>query len=346
MNFLKYKNLLGLNSYEAFQYYLIKQFIRPCCQFLLLPLERLFQKRNLSLSPLMKIKFYFSRIYIDILFFLLINIGFYPRKNKFLYKNKEIIFSLATIEGRENSLMYALKSLIMQKTSFNAILVYLPNSSFNIMKKNKRIFSIFKKNKIHFFIKDNNLGSHRKYIFNYDYHQKFHMCLVDDDYFYDRWFLTDLIHSSFINDAKVVSLYNWKISLKSGNTYPEKRKNWQKKLINSRFKSSDLLTYVDNAYTFYESKILTKEFFNIKNIKNLCTMKFTGIVGFDDDWIKWNLYKNNIKVAYARRWSLTNSITEHIKIQKLNNHAYLSSKYDNTDNVVKRIIDFLEINFY
>ena len=342
--FIKYKNLLGLTFYESFQYFLIKEFIRPLSQFLLLPLERLFQKRKLSISPLVQLKFYFSSIYIDILFFLLIRIGSDSKKSKFIYKNKEIIFSMATIEGRENSLISALKSLIMQKTSYKAIYVYLPISSFNKIKK-KKIISIFKKKKIYFFIRDNELGSHRKYIYNFDLNQRFHMCLVDDDYFYDRWFLTDLIYSSFITNSKVVSLYNWKVSIKRVNSYPEKREKWQKELINPRLNSSDLLTYVANAYTFYESGILGKDIFNIENIKKMCTMKFTGIVGFDDDWIKWHLYKNNIKVAYARRWSLINSITEYSKMQEFNNHSYLSKKYDNSDDVVRRIIDFLEIKF-
>ena len=73
-------------------------------------------------------------------------------------------------------------------------------------------------------------------------------------------------------------------------------------------------------------------------------MNITGIVGFDDDWIKWNLYKNNVKVSFSRRWSLINGVTEHIKIQEKNNHSYLSNTFDNPDKVVHNIINFLGIS--
>lgn len=341
---MNYKRSLGLNNFEAFEYFLIQEIIRPIAQKLFYPLEKIFQKKNFSIAPLQYLKFYSSILYVEVLFIFLIKYGGKFKKKFFLHKGKEIIFSLASIKGRENSLKFSLKSLILQKTPFHSINVFLPEESLSILKKDKKLFNIFLKEKVVFNIKDNSLGTHRKYIFNYELHQKFHMCLVDDDYFYDRWVLTDLVRSSILNNSRVVSLYRWKAIWAIDKKYPEPRRNWKKSLKNPINDSCDLLTYVDDAYTLYESCVLKRDFFNIENIKKLCTMKVTCIVGFDDDWIKWNLYKNNVKVGFSRRWSLINGVTEHIKIQNKNNHAYLSNAFDDTDKVVLNIINFLGIS--
>tara|TARA_B100000886_G_scaffold307078_1_gene239884 strand:- start:35375 stop:36400 length:1026 start_codon:yes stop_codon:yes gene_type:complete len=340
---MDYKRTLGLNSFEALEFILMQFYIRPIFQFLFLPLETFFQKKKLSISPLVYIKFYYSKIFLDLFFWIFLKLKYLFKKGKFFYKGKEIIFSLTSIEGREDSLKYSLMSLLLQKTPFNSIHVYLPRVSLDIIKKNKNLFNVFLKEGINFNIKNNALGTHRKYIFNSNLHEKFHMCLVDDDYFYDQWVLTDLIYNASLSKTRISTLYKWKIRWKKNKQYPEKRQNWQKSLINPVKNSSDLFTYVDDAYTFYESKLFSREFFNIKNIQQLCTMKITGIIGFDDDWIKWNLYKKKYKVSYSRRWSLINSVSENIAAQKKNNHAYLSSTYDNADKIVENLIEFLNI---
>ena len=114
--------------------------------------------------------------------------------------------------------------MILQKTPFHSINVFLPEESLSILKKDKKLFNIFLKEKVVFNIKDNSLGTHRKYIFNYELHQQFHMCLVDDDYFYDRWVLTDLVRSSILNNSRVVSLYKWKAIWDIDKKYPEASK--------------------------------------------------------------------------------------------------------------------------
>ena len=143
---MNYRKSLGLNNFEAFEYFLIKEIIRPISQKLFFPLERIFQKKNLSIAPFQYLKFYSSIFFFEFLFIFLIKYKKKFKKRIFLHKGKEIIFSLASIEGRENSLKFSLKSLILQKTPFQ-YKRFLPEESLSILKKDKA-FNIFLKEKV------------------------------------------------------------------------------------------------------------------------------------------------------------------------------------------------------
>ena len=69
-------------------------------------------------------------------------------------------------------------------------------------------------------------------------------------------------------------------------------------------KNSNKFFYTDNSWTlypknFFDDKILQKKKI-LKNLKN----PQTNVIGYDDAWINFNRIKKNIKVAYARPYSI------------------------------------------
>ena len=89
---MNYRKSLGLNNFEAFEYFLIQEIIRPISQKLFYPLEKKFQKKNFSITPLQYLKFYSSIFYVEFLFIFLIKYGGKFKKEYFFIKERKLYF--------------------------------------------------------------------------------------------------------------------------------------------------------------------------------------------------------------------------------------------------------------
>ena len=335
MMFFKGAKKLSVNKIEYIQYKILI-ILRKLFVFPIFLIEFYFYKRKLSLSPIIRLRYFLSKKYLDCFFYFF---AYFIKNNK--RKESNLVASIASIEERSESLSYAIKSLILQKSRPNKILIYTSKNTINSRFIRKDI-SIFNSFGVRFIDTDNKLGSHRKYIFLKKYNKKNFVVTFDDDMIYDKWLITDLLNHHYVSKAKVVDLYGWQVNWQKGKQYPEKRSKWKKELIYKN-KNKSFKTYTNTAYTLFSPGSLPNSVFDKKNVINLCLNSSNKIVGYDDSWVKWNLVSNGIKVGYARRWGILTSQVEYKKVQ-INSLGAISIGIDSSDNAVKRIIKFLKIN--
>jgi hypothetical protein len=244
-------------------------------------------KYNKTFSQLSLFKFYlYKKIYYKI-----------RKKNNCILS--DIIISVAVMKSRLENFKYTLNSLLSQNYKASKIIV---NYDKTISPRTIKSFAkYYQKRNVEFRLVEN-YGSHKKYLFLTSKERKKKILLCDDDWIYDKWFIEHLKKTSDTFRDCVVTLFGLKMSLTSSGKLLE-RKNWNYML--SCCKKSNKFFFTGNAWTLYP-----KNFFNDKNItkkKKISTNlknPQTNVIGYDDSWLNFHRIRKNIKVVYARPYSL------------------------------------------
>lgn len=204
-------------------------------------------------------------------------------------RNKEkIIVSLTTFKERLDYIEPCLKSIILQDTKPDKIIVWIGSDTDEAEVEYK--LGKFKKYGIEFmYDTEEDYKSHKKYIYAIDKYKDAIIITMDDDLIYAKNTITTLLkmHKKF--PYAIVARRVHKIMFKNGVILPYKE--WKGEYKKEK-KPSHFLIATTGAGTLFPPNSLAKEVTNFELIRELALTA-------DDIWLKFMALRKNTKVVWA-----------------------------------------------
>lgn len=215
-----------------------------------------------------------------------------PRVKEFnQLKDKRVIISLTSFPKRFDQLVLTIKSIILQKTTPNKIVVYLGSDTKidDITPKMREL----EKYGVEYRIDRNlNLKGHKKYFYALKEFKDYLVITIDDDIIFPNNMISELLRCYEKNPTAVCARRVHKITQKKGQILPYDL--WDKEYLLKK-KPSNRLIATTGAGTLYSPFVishLVNDTFDSKRIINLC-------LEADDIWMKCMELLSSIKVVLA-----------------------------------------------
>lgn len=241
-----------------------------------------------------------------------------------------IIVSLTSFPPRFPYIDLCLKSLLLQETKPDKIIVYLGSDSTPDM-LTKQMLDYQEYGIEYRFDKDENLMPHKKYFYAMQEYPDAAVVTADDDVIYPANWLT-LLYRSFQKYPNAISARRVHLmKFKNGKLLPYD--SW-KDQCRDITEPSMLLIGTGNAGILYPPGCFDSESFNISNIKKLCLRT-------DDIWLKCMEIRNRIPVVWVRNWQVCPASIDNKDNQRLQDENIFSGK---NDTIMYSIFDEYSIN--
>lgn len=204
--------------------------------------------------------------------------------NKNILKSEEndVIVSLTTFPDRIDKVWLVIESLFNQTKMPNKIVLTLSLKQFNGESSLPKELLKQKKRGLEIIWTDDDLKSHKKYYYVMQKYPNSNVVTVDDDFFYSKGMLENLLHFHGIYpDAVICHL----AAKKNGLSY----KKW-KNLLFEFHKPSKFIMQYGGSGVLYPPNSLYKDAFNKDKIKKLCPLA-------DDIWLNYMSILNNTYIV-------------------------------------------------
>jgi hypothetical protein len=224
---------------------------------------------------------------------------------------KLVIVSLTSFSLRLKDLHLCIKSLLQQSYKPNKLILWLGNDV-DVKDIPDSLISL-KKFGLEIIIKNENLGSHKKYFYAMQEFPRDIIITVDDDYIYDRHLVRDLMRAHQKNKIAICTLVGWRMVFdrKLGNLLHRGDWLFEKKILANP--SHEL--FIRGPYTLYPPNSLDRRVFDIDTIKRFCQNGENGVIGYDDSWLKCMATLKSSKVINARKFKILFDNSEIISSQ-------------------------------
>lgn len=221
------------------------------------------------------------KVYINITYPILFKL----KKNEFLYKKSKdnnVIVSLTSIPSRIDSVHYVIKSLLIQSYRPDKVILWLSREDFE--EGSKLPDELLDLQKTDFEIKwCENIKPHKKYFYTMKENPNSIIITVDDDGFYRRHLVKDLM-KSYSKYPKAISCTRaHRMVFKNKELLPYSKWEYEVKKI---YTPSKLIFPTGVGGVLYPPQCLDSRVFNIELINKLC-------LNADDVWLKVMAILNN-----------------------------------------------------
>ena len=203
---------------------------------------------------------------------------------------QKIIISLTSFPKRINTVWITIETLLRQSVKPDEIVLWLADKQFDGLDSLPTELLVLQKRGLTIrFCED--LRSHKKYFYAMQEFPDAIVVLVDDDMFYPRDMLKELLklHKRFPNDictmtAQVMSFED-----------DSKPSQWRNPRLDELYEHSDQLQIFTGSGSLYPPNALDEATFNSELIKNLCPFA-------DDLWLTFMAHKKGTKITMMMPW--------------------------------------------
>jgi len=200
-----------------------------------------------------------------------------------------IVVSMTSYPQRFETIVLPLKSLLLQYTKPDKIIVWLgSDSNYEMLTPEMKGFEKFGVE--YRFDATKNLKPHKKYYYAMQEYAKELIITVDDDIIYPPTLVSSLIktHKKFPNDVCARRVHQITLC-ETGEPKSYKEWNWECKTIKD---PSNRILATNGAGTLFPPGVLHPEVFNVDKIIDLC-------LGADDIWLWFMEQLNGTKIVWA-----------------------------------------------
>jgi len=246
-------------------------------------------------------------------------------------REKKYIVSLTSFPARINKIWIVVECLLRQSYKADKIILWLADEQFPERCLPESLTNLQSRGLIILFCDD--IKSHKKYFYTMLEHPNDIIITVDDDVFYPKNILRDLIdiHKKYPN--AIASHFAHKITFdEHDNINPYKK--WMHKCKDIK-EPSFFLSQVGVGGVLYPPNILCKDAFNKKLLLKLCPRA-------DDIWLKAMSYIDGNAVVTSTRYNKQLAIVSNTQSESL---VSTNSKKGENDIAIKNIMDFYGISF-
>ena len=200
-----------------------------------------------------------------------------------------ITISFTTYPARVKWLPIVVGSIVRQKRRPDRIVLYLSKSQFSTL--NKRVFKLISKQGVQIKLKDDDLRSHKKYIYAMNEYSNDIIITIDDDIVYDKNMIDDL-YQSYRRHPNAVSAKRVHRIKFTDDKEPKPYKEWDIATQEIIDKPSFQLVATGCGGILYPPNCLDDRFIDVQTIKKTCLYA-------DDLWLKIMELFNNTPVVLA-----------------------------------------------
>lgn len=203
-------------------------------------------------------------------------------------REQKIIVSLTTYPARINKVWLTVESLLRQTVKPDEVILWLASDQFpdgeGIPDDLKRLTSFGLQIRY-----CDDLKSHKKYYYSMKKYTKDILILADDDFFYSRNFVRDLVHEHTNHPSNIISMFSAIIFPKLDSD-PE---DWSRPVTDTKIINSFCAQPFTGAGTLIPPNTIDQQCFNIEKIKSVCPYA-------DDLWLKFFSMVKGTKVNVIR----------------------------------------------
>jgi len=207
--------------------------------------------------------------------------------NKSESRKAKVSISLTSYPKRFSTLPFCIKSLLNQSVKPDRILLWVSESDYEKIPQN---IHKMKRNGLNIKICKEDIKPHNKYFYTMQEYADDIVITVDDDGIYDRNLVKDLMESyrKYPNAVSAKRVHK----IVPSNNVIKPYNEWEFECQNIEYPSMQLLA-TGVGGVLYPPHCMSKEVFNINNIKNLC-------INADDIWLKYMELLNNTPVVFVK----------------------------------------------
>lgn len=222
------------------------------------------------------------------------------------HREQEVVVSLTSFPARIEEVWIVIECLFRQTYKADQIVLWLSKEQFPDKKLPQSLLAQTHRGLDIRFV-DEDLRSHKKYIYAFEAFLDAQIITVDDDLYYDHKLIENLINLKKQYPNDVVTNRAHQISFKKSGSIKE-YKNWKH---NSTRKLPSYFTVQTGGFgTLYEKTDLDESYNDVEIIKNI-------IPHADDLWLKVQTLLTNKKVATNARYNKDPLTIKSSQIEKL-----------------------------
>lgn len=226
------------------------------------------------------------------------------------YRGLRYIVSLTSFPARIHDVWITIDLILRQSFKPDAVILWLAKNQFPDEKVPDNLLSLTQRGLSIQFC-DEDLRAHKKYYYAMQHYQDAIIITIDDDLYYDKGFLENLVIMHSRNPDCIVTNRAHQITFEENGTMKPYRK-WQHNVTMEA--PSHLLVATGGAGTLYPPGSLDNRIFDKQVFKELCFHA-------DDIWLKVMALLNHTLIVTNRKYNkdfIAISTTQHKKLVSVN----------------------------
>jgi hypothetical protein len=244
-----------------------------------------------------------------------------PRETKY-------IVSLTSFPARIDNIWITIETILRQSFKPDAIVLWLAESQFPNKDLPKSLLELVERGLTIEFC-EGDLRSHKKYIYAFDRNPEDFIITLDDDLYYDKDLLRNLVELKNQFPKAIATNRAHKILFKEGRVLPYRK--WQHNVIDNV--PSYSLVQTGGFGTIYKRDDLYLDFNNPKLIKDLAFHA-------DDLWLKMMTYLKGKQIVTNAKYNKDPITVKNSQMEKLVNINVIDG---GNDKQLKKIFDYYKI---